>query len=670
MSSVKYDEYLKLCSEVEEHNRRYFVENAPVISDQAFDRMFAQLVEIEQQHPEWIFPGSPTQRVGKDISSGFPVVAHTVPMLSLANTYSPEEVRAFLERMERMLHTKTITYETELKMDGIAISVRYEEGMLVRAVTRGDGERGDEITANIRTIRSLPLHLKSPFPPILEARGEVFMPKSVFEALNRENAAEGKPLFANPRNAAGGSLKQLDPHIVAQRKLAISFYGIAEISSANPATQFEALQTLQKLGLPIVGEFHVCDTFEEIMGFAESIGQKRKGLSFEIDGIVIKVNDLSAQKKLGVTGKNYRWAVAYKFAPEREETTIRDITVQVGRTGVLTPVAELEPIFVAGSTIARATLHNEDEVKRKDIRVGDYVFIEKGGDVIPKVVEVNLAKRLAHTHPWHMPHHCPACGASVERTAGEVAVRCPNTLGCPAQGLGRLIHFVGKGGMDIDHLGEKVIEQLVEKGFVSRVSDIYSLTSEQLAQLKNFKEKAIHNVLTSIEKSKDVSLDKLIMALGIKHVGAETAELLAKRAGNLETLAQMTEADLLAIDGIGPKVAASILSYFADPENLEEITRLLDLGVKPRLQQVQAFHGHPFFGKTFVLTGALQNYTRDGAAALIKERGGKVSATVSKSTDYVLAGEEPGSKYEKAQKLGITILTEEDFLRLLKPEGF
>ncbi len=660
-----YADYIKLCNEIDEHSRRYYIENAPLITDQEFDRLFAVLLAIESAHPEWIFSGSPSQRVGTDISSGFFTVAHTVPMLSLANTYSPAEVREFLDRMERLLHTKVITYETELKMDGIAISVRYEKGILVRAITRGDGLQGDDITSNIRTIRSLPLSLKKPFPVVLEARGEVFMPKKVFESLNREQAAEGKPRFANPRNAAGGSLKQLDPQIAANRKLAISFYGIAEISAQSPATQFEALQTLRQLGLPIVGEFKLCSSFEEIMAFAERVGKSRKELPFEIDGIVIKVNDLSAQKKLGVTGKNYRWAVAYKFAATREETSVRDITVQVGRTGVLTPVAELEPVFVAGSTIARATLHNEDEVRRKDIRIGDYVFVEKGGDVIPKVVEVNVEMRPPNTVPWHMPEVCPACGTAVVRTVDQVAVRCPNALGCPAQSLGRLIHFVGKGGMDIDHMGEKILAQLVEKGFVTRVSDIYSLTAEQLAELKNFKEKAIHNALASIEKSKDVSLDKLIMALGIKHVGAETADLLANKAGNLETITQMTEMELLAIDGIGPKVAASILSYFADQDNLEEIARLLLRGVKPRTRKVRGFQDHPFYGKTFVLTGGLQNYTRDGAAALIKERGGKVSGTVAKSTDYVVAGVDPGSKYEKAQKLGVTILSEAEFLRLL-----
>ncbi|HEY4832608.1 MAG TPA: NAD-dependent DNA ligase LigA, partial [Waddliaceae bacterium] len=627
-------DYLNLCEKIWEHNCHYYLENAPLISDYEFDQLFAQLVDIENKHPDWVFPGSPTQRVGGTTGGPFPVARHVIPMLSLANTYSPDEVKEFLDRMERMLQKKAIVYECELKLDGIAISVRYENGILVRAVTRGDGTQGDEITANIRTINSLPLQLRKSCPEIVEARGEVFMPKQVFEALNSEQRKENKPLFANPRNAAGGSLKLLDPKLVAKRKLAISFYGIAEISSDEIKTQYDALTTLKKLGLPVVGEYALCTSFEEILAFAQKIGKKRATLPYQIDGIVIKVNDLSDQKKLGVTGKNYRWAVAYKFVPEREETTIREITVQVGRTGVLTPVAELIPVQVAGSTISRATLHNEDEVKRKDIRIGDYVFIEKGGDVIPKVAEVNLPKRPPGTYPWKMPKHCPVCGTWVVRSKDEVAARCPNTIGCPAQGLKRLIYFVGKAGMDIDHLGEKIITELVEKGFVSRISDIYKLTAEQLFQLKNFKEKSVQNVLSSIEKSKDVSLDRLIMALGIPHVGSQTAELLAHRIGNLENLAQMTESELIAINGIGPKVAESVVTFFADPEKQEEIARLLEYGVKPRIKEVTGFKEHPFYGKTFVLTGALKNYTREGASALIKERGGKVLAAVSKSTDY------------------------------------
>lgn len=663
---MSIEEYLALCDEIWEHNWHYYVENAPVISDYAFDQLLARLIEIEREHPEWIFPGSPTQRVGEMVSGGLPVIPHAIPMLSLANTYSPDEVGEFLERTEKLLQVKKVVYVGEFKMDGIAISIRYEHGIFVRAVTRGNGLEGEDVTASVRTIASLPLKLRGEFPAVLEARGEVFMSKQVFDLLNQQQKELGKPLFANPRNAAGGALKLLDPKEVAKRHLGISFYNIAEITSPHrPKTQFEALTLLKKFGLPIEGEFVRCHTFEEIWAFVGYVEKIRPSLHFQIDGIVIKVDDLAAQKKLGVTGKNYRYAVAYKFAPERVETVIRGITVQVGRTGVLTPVAELEPVFVAGSTIARATLHNADEVVRKDIRVGDYVFIEKGGDVIPKVVEVNKAKRPPHSAPWHMPTHCPACDTPVIKIEAEVAIRCPNRTGCPAQGLRRIIFFAGKSGMDIEHMGEKVVTQLVELGFVKRISDIYDLTAEQLFLLKNFKERSVQNLLTSIEKSKEVPLARFIMALGIKHVGAETADLLASRGGNIANVALMTEEDLLKIEGIGPKVAESVLTFFADPDNQEEIARLLEKGVAPYVKKTVQFTNHIFQGKTFVLTGSLERYTRDHATTLIRERGGKISSSVSKSTDYVLAGEDPGSKYEKAKKLGVRILTEEEFVSLL-----
>lgn len=658
-------EYYKLCDQIWEHNRLYFNENAPIISDQEFDKLFSQLIEIEKRHPEWIFSGSPTQRVGEILTGGFSVVVHEIPMLSLANTYSSEEVKEFIERMERQLNRSQVEYVCEQKMDGIAISLRYEEGIFVRAVTRGDGSRGDEVTANIRTIQNLPLKLRAPFPQILEVRGEVFMLKKVFESLNEENQKEGKALFANPRNAAGGSLKLLDPYFVAKRKLSLSCYGVAGFSSQDVQTQYDALTLIKKWGLPVAGEFVLCNSFEKIFDFAKQIEKKRPSLPYEIDGIVIKVNDLAFQQKLGVTGKNVRWAVAYKFAAQKEETRVREITVQVGRTGVLTPVAELEPVFVAGSVISRATLHNEEEVKRKDIRVGDAVIIEKGGDVIPKVVQVDLSKRLPEAQPWSLPLLCPVCQTAVIRSAKEVAVRCPNRTGCPAQALKKIIFFTGKHGMDIDHLGEKIVMQLMEKGFVQRISDIYRLRSEDLFQLKNFKEKSVHNLLSSIEKSKTVDLSRFIMALGIKHVGVETAELIAARSGNLETLAAFTEAELLEIHGIGPKVAEAIVTFFADPENQDEITALLELGVAPFFEKKKIFTEHPFQGKTFVLTGALQHYTRDGARDLIKERGGKVASTVSRTTDYLLLGEEAGSKLEKAEKLGIQILTEAAFQQLL-----
>lgn len=654
-------QYRELCDEIWEHNRRYYVENAPTISDEEFDELLSALEGIEQEHPEWVYPGSPTQRVGESVVGGFPIAKHTVPMLSLANSYSKEEVHDFLKRIEKLLHKRKVVYEAELKLDGIACSLRYEDGIFVRAVTRGNGVEGDEITANVRTIHSLPLQLQGDYPDVLEVRGEVFMPKKAFEALNARSSKQ----FANPRNAAGGSLKLLNPKEVAKRGLAISLYGIAECSKTFKS-QFDSLHYLQEIGLPVVVQHTLCEGFDEIMKFSERVKKTRKDLPYEIDGIVIKVDDLAAQKKLGVTGKNYRWAIAYKFAATRKESIIHEITVQVGRTGVLTPVAELEPVFVAGSTISRATLHNEDEIKRKDIRVGDHVLIEKGGDVIPKVVEVIHEKRPKKSHPWRMPTKCPACHTAVVRSEKEVAVRCPNKAGCPAQELQRMIFFTSKAGMDIDHLGKKIVMLLVEKGLIERVSDIYHLTAEDLYQLPNFKEKSVNNLLKAIEASKDVSLDRFIFSLGIPFVGSETAAILATKAGSLEQLIKMNEEELLQLENIGPKVAESIVTFFADQENLEEIDCLLEAGVKPKALKVKSYKGHPFNGKTFVLTGALEEYTRDGASALIRERGGKVSGSVSQKTDYVLLGEDPGSKYDKAKKLNIPIMTEDDFKEALR----
>lgn len=662
---IAEEDYLRLCEEIWEHNRHYYLENAPIISDFEYDQLFKILVEIEKKHPEWVFSGSPTQKVGEGLSGSFPVVAHKVPMLSLANTYSAEEVKEFIKRMVKLLKREDIVFALELKMDGIACSLRYENGFFKRALTRGNGKEGEDITQNALTIKSLPLKLKGDFPAILEVRGEIFMPIECFEKLNLTRQKEGKPLFANPRNAAGGSLKLLDPAETAERKLDIVVYGIAE-SEKSFESHFESLDYLDSIGLPVVSERALACDFEAIWKFAEKIEKKRPKLPFQIDGIVIKVDDIASQKKLGSTGKDIRWATAYKFSAEQGQTVIHDITVQVGRTGVLTPVAELEPVLIAGSTISRATLHNADEVKRKDIRIGDTVIVEKGGDVIPKVVSVVKELRPKHSHPWHMPDHCPACGTKVIFSEKEVAVRCPNNEGCPSQTLKRLIHFAGKSGMDIEHLGEKIIFQLVELGFVKTISDIYKLREVDLYHLKNFKEKAVHNLITSIEKSKNVTLDRLIMALGIPHVGAQTAKDLADYAGDLETLSKLTEEQLFAIEGIGEKVAESIVTFFADEENLEEIQKLIKYGVEPKKRKVsQEFEKHPFFGANFVLTGSLIHYTRDEASALIQERGGKVGGTVSKNTDYVLVGEDPGSKFEKAKKLGIKILSEEEFQKLL-----
>jgi DNA ligase (NAD+) len=658
--------YEQLCQEIWHHNRLYYVEHAPIISDEEYDHLFKKVEKIEAEHPEWLDSSSPTQRVGESLTAGFKTVVHRNPMLSLANTYSKEEIEEFIKRMYKLVEKKEIAFVSELKMDGIAISVTFEKGVFVRGVTRGDGREGDDVTHNIRTIAALPLKLfGTHVPDFMEIRGEVFMPHAAFERLNEQRVLNGETEWANPRNAAAGSLKLLDPKEVARRELGVVFYGIAEESSAQVEKQSQVLPFLRALGLPTLEHQAICHSTEAIWEFAEKVRHLRAHLPYDIDGIVIKLDPIKEQKRLGVTGKNPRWAVAYKFAAEQVKTRILDITVQVGRTGVLTPVAELEPIFLAGSTIARATLHNEEEVQRKDIRVGDIVLIEKGGDVIPKVVEVDLQHRLPESKPWKMLLQCPACGTSIVRVTGEVAVRCPNEDGCPEQRVRRLIYFAGRDAMDINHLGEKVMLQLVQKGFVKTPSDIYTLTEEQLAQLAGFKNKSVQNLLNSIAKSKTVTLARFIMALGIKYVGSETAEMLASKAGNVETLMALSEADLISVEGIGGKVAHAVRQYFSNPLHQAEVQRLLSLGVDPQVQQIQTFENHAFASKTFVLTGSLEHYTRLGAASLIKERGGKVIGSVSKKTDYILAGAEPGSKLEKGLTLGVKVLTEQEFVQML-----
>lgn len=658
--------YDQLCEQIWHHNRLYYIEHAPEISDEEFDHLLERLEEIEKEHPEWISPTSPTQRVGESLSEGFRSITHRLPMLSLANSYSKEEIEDFITRIQKQLGNKSFSFSVELKMDGIAIGAIFEKGKFIQGVTRGDGKEGDDITTNMRTIENLPLHLYGEnIPDFMDLRGEVFMPHTVFQFLNEEKAREGEPLWANPRNAAAGSLKLLDPKESAKRGLSVVFYGVAEESNHEITHQSQVNAFLNALGLPTLHHHAHCQTIEEIWGFAEKIRGLRSSLPYDIDGIVIKLDDLKEQKRLGNTGKSPRWAIAYKFAAEQAITRILDITVQVGRTGVLTPVAELEPIFLAGSTISRATLHNGEEVERKDIRIGDTVIIEKGGDVIPKVVSVDISKRPLITHIWQMPFHCPSCGTAVTKISGEVAIRCPNQEHCPEQQIRRLIYFAGKEGMDIEHLGKENMIQLIQKGFVSTPADIYTLKRDQISQLEGFKEKAIQNLLDGIEKSKEVSLDRFIMALGIKHVGSGTAELLAKKAGTIEKLSEMTEEDLLKIAGIGEKVAGSIVHYFSQPATQIEIQRLLEAGVKPQTREIVQFKEHLFQGKNFVLTGTLEHYTRSAATALIKERGGNLSNSVGKKTDYIIAGADPGSKLEKGKELGIKILSEEEFIGLL-----
>ncbi len=656
-------EYEILCEQVWVHNRKYYVEHAPELSDKQFDQLLARVEEIEQAHPEWITPGSPTQRVNETPTEGFQSVKHAVPMLSLANTYSKKELEDFIDRMHRLTERKTLAFSTELKMDGLAISATYRNGIFVQGTTRGDGVKGDDVTTNMRTIRNLPLHLYGNVPAEFTVRGEVFMPKDQFAELNAKRAEQELELWANPRNAAAGSLKLLDAKETAQRPLAVVFYSVV---GGYMASQFQAHQFMQQLGLPTLSHRRLCHSLDEIITFADEVEKARPTLPYQIDGIVIKLDDLRLQDQLGVTGKSPRWAVAYKFAAEQATTRVRDIIVNVGRTGVLTPVAELDPVLLAGSTIARATLHNEDEVRRKDIRVNDLVVIEKGGDVIPKVVSVMTDQRPQNTHTWHMPHHCPSCGAPITKREGEVAVRCTNARHCPEQLLRKIIFFASKGAMDIENLGEKIVEQLFTKGFIHQPSDLYSLTSDQLFLLEGFKDKSVHNLVTALERSKDVSLSRFIFALGIPNVGEGTADLLAQKAGTIQNLVTMSNDELNSIDGVGNVVSEAIIVFFADTENQHEIQRLLKAGVCPQELKVVIHHGHAFEGKTFVLTGTLSNYTRDEATQLIKERGGKVTGSVSKKTDILLAGDDAGSKLDKAQKLGVAIMDEEGFMEAVK----
>jgi len=666
MDLMQKKEYLKLLQEIQKHNRLYFDESTPEISDYAYDLLVKKVEEIEEAHPDWVPEETPTQQVSEKPTKGFSQVEHEVPMLSLANTYSKEEVADFVKRVHKLLEREEVEFCVELKMDGVALSVRYEKGQLTRAVSRGNGRKGDDITRNVKTIRTLPHVLKGKeVPEALEVRGEVFIAKDDFALLNEEREEAGLVTWANPRNATAGSLKLLDPIEVARRPLAIVCYN-AITGEKRLQTQSEVHHFLKELGLPVGkgNHFAVCKTIDDIFAFAKRIEKERHQLPFEIDGIVIKVNTLKDHDRMGATGKSPRWAAAYKFAPEQAETVIREITVQVGRTGVLTPVAELEPVLLAGSTISRATLHNEEEVMRKDIRIGDAVIIEKGGDVIPKVVRVLTEKRPSGAREWRMPTQCPVCHTVVKRHEGEVAVRCPNRTGCAGQNLRRMAFFVSKKAMDIDHLGPEVVKKLIEYGFVKSLPDLYRLKEEQLLQIEGFKEKSVHNLLESIEKSKKVPLARFIFALGIPFVGEGTAQLLVEVASSIEKLKEMSYEEFVEIDGVGEKVATALVTFFQDPMHLKEIEELFDLGMAIEKGK-EKIEGHAFEGKTFVLTGSLEHFSRTKAANLIKERGGKVASSVSKKTDFVLVGDDPGSKYEKAQKLGIPILDEALFKKQL-----
>lgn len=665
---MNQNEYLELVETLRHHDFLYYIESCPIITDQEYDRLYKELEACEQAHPDWILPSSPTQNISDSTHSGFKRKAHAAPMLSLANTYSEEELGEFIIRMEKLLETSSPLFCAELKMDGLAISIRYEKGVLVHALTRGDGVKGDDITQNIKAIRQVPYRLKGDhFPDVLEVRAEVFMPLKVFKELNLAREEGGEELWANPRNAAAGSMKLLDAREVYKRKLDLIVFGVIEDSSGEAKRQQDIASYLAAFGFPTFASDQMArvKSVEEIMSFARDIEGRRANLPFEIDGIVIKLDNIASRRALGRTAKTPRWAVAYKFAAEKALTVIHEITTQVGRTGVLTPVAELEPVFLSGSTIKRATLHNIDEIRRKDIRVGDTVWIEKGGDVIPKVSEVDLSKRVEGQAQWEMPLKCPSCSEAVEQVEGEVAYRCTNSAECPAQNVKKLIFFASKPALDIDSLGDKIVHRLVSSGLVQKFSDIYRITKQDLLSLEGFQEKSAANLVEAIEKSKRAELYRVILGLGIKYVGKGTAELLADYCMSLDRFISIKEEELVELEGIGEKVALSVVEYISHQGNLDELSALQELGIEPTPPKGKLVDDHPFSGKTFVITGTLEGYTRVEAGALIKERGGKVSSSVSKKTDYVVYGAEAGSKLKKAEKLSVETLDEVQFNGML-----
>ena len=649
-----------LRDQIRRHDYLYYVEAKPEISDLKYDQLYKELKDLEGHFPDLVTPDSPTQRVGGTPLKEFKSVRHTVPMMSLDNTYNVEELREFDNRVRKLLPGEKVEYVLEPKIDGVSISVRYENGKFTLGATRGDGTTGDDITANLKTIKAIPLSLTKPVT--LEVRGEVYMPIAEFEKLNKEREKAGEPLFQNPRNTAAGSLKQLDPAIVAQRPLKAVFYAIA--AGGEWKTQTDVLKALRHLGLPTHQSWWLCKDIEEVIKRAEELSKLEAQLPFEIDGAVVKVNDLAQWERLGVTAKAPRFAIAYKYSHEQAQTKLNDITIQVGRTGILTPVAELEPVFLAGSTISRATLHNEEEIKRKDIRIGDTVVIEKAGQVIPAVVGVVKERRTGKEKIFKIPTKCPVCSGPVHRDPEFVAWRCEN-IACPAQLKRTVGHFASRSAMDIEGMGEVLVNQLVDKKLVRDVADIYSLTVEQLADLERMAEKSATNVVTAIAESKDRELWRLINALGILHVGEGAARKLADHFRDLDKLASASAEELLEAEDVGPVMAESIRDFFQNPRNREVLKKLKASGVRPqRGSGVPAATGS-FAGKTVVVTGTLKKFSRDEAEDALRKAGANVTGSVSKKTDYLIVGEDAGSKLDKAGKLGVKTLTEAEFVKKL-----
>lgn len=645
-----------------EYGHAYYVLDNPVVPDAVYDEYMMELLALEAAHPELVTPDSPTQRVGGEVLDGFKKVTHTYPMLSLSNAFSEDDLRDF-DRKIRQAIGDNFSYVCELKIDGLAISLRYENGLFVQGATRGDGEVGEDITANLKTIRAIPLRLKEPVT--IEVRGEAYMPKRSFMKLNEARAERGEDLFANPRNAAAGSLRQLDPKIAASRNLSTFIYAIGgDGESYGIAGHGEMLDYLETLGFPSNKERQACATIDDVLAFIEKWTEARPNLNYEIDGIVIKVNSFAHQDELGFTAKSPRWAIAYKFPAEEVTTKLLDIDLTIGRTGVITPTAILEPVQVAGTTVGRASLHNEDLIREKDIRIGDTVIVRKAGDIIPQVVGVILAERPEGVEPYTMPNECPACGGEVARIEEDVALRCLNPL-CSAQIAEGIKHFVSRNAMNVDGLGDKVVEQLLREGLVSNVADLYLLQVEELMKLERMGEKSATNLVNALEKSKDNSLEKLLFGLGIRHVGEKAAKILAAHFETMDALKEATVEELTAIHEIGDKMAQSIVDYFANDEVLTLLSRLRDVGVNMTFKGkkvVVEVGSNPFAGKTIVLTGKLTQLTRNEAKEKIEALGGNVAGSVSKKTDLVIAGEDAGSKLEKAQSLNIEIWDENQLI--------
>ncbi len=650
----------QLTEEINRHDWLYHVKDQPEISDAQYDQLMRELRELEEQYPELVAPDSPSLRVGGRVLEGFATVSHPTPMLSLDNAFDAESLLQFDKRLERLLGQRP-TYVVELKIDGLAVALEYSDGIFSRGATRGDGTTGEDITENLRTIRSLPLRLSS--SETIRVRGEAFMSRDAFEKLNAAREQQGQPLFANPRNAAAGSLRQLDTAVAASRQLDILVYALEDAGDHGMTCHWQALEWLEQLGFLVSPHRHRFDDMEKVIEHIESWQQKRLELPYATDGMVIKVDSLDLQQKAGYTSKSPRWAIAWKFPAEQKQSKVRDITLNVGRTGAITPTAELEPVQLAGTVVSRASLHNEDYIKEKDIRIGDLVIVQKAGDIIPEIVAAVKDVRTGDERIWQPPSQCPVCGSQTVRVEGEAVRRCPNPR-CPAQVRERVIHFASRGAMDIEGLGPAVVDALFRAELIRDVADLYKLQVEDLIPLERIGEKSAANLVSAIADTKKQPLARLLFGLGIRFVGAKAARLLAEEFGSLNTLLQASHEQLVAVPEIGDTIASSVVRELASPEMQDLINRLEEAGVNTTQPKKQT--GGALEGKTFVLTGTLDTFTRDEAKALIEEQGGKVTGSVSAKTDYVVAGENPGSKLDKARELGVTVLDEQELVSLLR----